>query len=315
MLRSLILICCTLATLSATERRTIQFRLGTSLREFFAFKFQAACQNKPEAIYQKPFLKQSAIDKKFIQLLNEKFSLSESQLEKIKQIPAKYIWNPHNWNSYVWDHSKSYSDYHMLISEIAQKIIPQALEELQLKPLNCLPVIHYRLSDVPFCRNMAHHLQYYAFYDAALNRLQRQGVDVSKILILYSFRHITFNHGLSNKKFEDVNREYLNDFIKYLHSRGHEVIVQSNSTLEDFATMVFAPGLIGSESAFSLFAGLANKGCYISPPLGKEIGDHHKTVTNCPFILPMKPLLHCQVSNYYNLKDVFEKLRINPCSS
>ncbi|MCP5509360.1 MAG: hypothetical protein H7A39_02990 [Chlamydiales bacterium] len=290
------------------------FRLGSSILDFYKCKLTAAYDHKPSPTYNRKFAKQTELDTQFMRLLNERFSISKDQIKRLHSVPRNYLFQLGAWNPCKWNNQTAYSTYIDILRETGQAMIPQALEELNLKPKIDMPVIHYRLSDVPFCRQMSHHLQYYAFYDRALDNLKKQGMDVSKVLIIYTFKNGYYKElKISHDKFIDINKKYLNDFIEYLNGKGHQVTVQSKSVLEDFATMVFAPALIGSESVFSLFAGLANKEIFISPLIGEEHRNRFGPSHNCPaFMLPIQPLLHSKVINYYDCEDVFAKLRETP---
>ncbi|MCP5509359.1 MAG: hypothetical protein H7A39_02985 [Chlamydiales bacterium] len=322
MIRVLVL-CALLLSAAHVEARNAQprysfpdydFRLGTSILEFFCGQLKAAYENKPLPVYTRKYPKQTPLDTKFLNLLNRKFSISEHQVKRLRTISNKSQWLGWDWNPWFWPNKVEYCTYIDIIREISQKIIPETLEELNLKPKIDVPVIHYRLSDVPFCRSLSHHLQYYAYYEMALDKLKAEGIDVSEIVVLYTFKNgYHKNLNISRDQFIEINKEYLNDFIGHLNSKGYKVTVQSKSVLEDFATMVFAPAVIGSESMFCLFSGLANKHPIIFPLLGKEHQNHYGPTHNIPaFISPIQPLLHCNVKNYYDYKDVFAKLRQQP---
>ena len=170
-----------------------------------------------------------------------------------------------------------------------------------------IPVIHYRLSDVPFCRHSLHHLQYYAFYDYALKCLKQRGVNVSDVLVLTSFSH---KLGQKNNPGTKLCRLYFDDFCFYLSQKGHKVHTQSKSVLEDYATMALAPALISSTGVYSLCAGLANPTNFICGFTGAETKKQPYTkLYKSWFMLPIKPLLHRTVKNYSNTSDVFQKLR------
>ena len=308
-----ICLCCLILNNASAVEPKIQFRLGTSLIELFNVKLRAAYENKPLKTYNKVFAKQNTLDTEFIRLVDEKFTITKDQINRLKQISRKSLWSANNWHPYCWQRQVEYEIFMGIVREISHSVIPSALEELGLKREISMPVIHYRLSDVPFCRSTTHHLQYYAFYDIALEKLKNQGIDVSEILLLYTFHH-GFYRGLKvpYPKFLNANEQYLNDFVQYLEDKGHKVNIQSNSTLDDFATMVFAPALIGSESIFCIFSGLANKQLFISPSIGKEYGNRFRTLNISSFMLPFEPLLHSSVKNYYHSADVFAKLRQKP---
>lgn len=217
--------------------------------------------------------------------------------------------NPNRWRNL-----DEYRSFMEVVSGLSQQLFPQIIDRMGYEVIPERVTIHYRLADVPFCRNMGHHIQYYAYYKWAISKLESLGYDCSKVNIITSIHH------RSSKKRKALNLYYLYDFITFLKTLGVESEVYSSSIMNDFLRMTAAPALICSDSEFSFGAGLSNVGHVIFPRVFSERPgmdgifprmDVHfygpKTM-----LAPMLPVYHSAVQNYENLNEIFSILRDEP---
>lgn len=213
----------------------------------------------------------------------------------------KWVHQPIEWE----DNQDAYVTYHALVRSVGQRIVRNALEKIGYKKEVSYPVIHYRLGDVPFVRNMGHHINKYAYFLWALEKAGVSDWEDKTVLIVSSNKH----H--ANTLLKTASDYYLQDFLSFLQEHGYNPIVQSESVLEDFATMVYAPILISSGSSYSFMAGMATTGTFLSSSVGREDKIDHSfiTNTNCEWMCPFSPVLHGDVVNYFDLNVVFKQLR------
>lgn len=261
-----------------------------------------------------------SLERKFLEKVYEKFSLTRIEKKQLFQIPKQCFlfvgsWNFVNWPLHL---KKHYKDYFSIVSSVFSRVIPAVLSELHIHSNETNPVIHYRLSDVPFCRCNRHHLQYYKFYTAALDKIQEKGIDVSHLTVITNHKHYPSKKVIREDIIHQANKSYLNDFISFLEEKGHKVTVKSGSVLQDFADMVKAPALISASSIFSFNAGLARSDGFISPLLGEEnVGRRGKNnflldgKAPLPNMLEILPLFHSDAKDYYDTPKIFKKLRQN----
>lgn len=243
------------------------------------------------------------------------FLLNQSQFRQLHQIPKEAILqfsgpNRSTEGSYTYGpwkpkYRKYYHEYMQIISEVSKKLVPILLIDLGYKQTNTKPVIHYRLSDVPPCRHGCHHLPYYQFWDIPLKKIKNQGIDVSELLILTTFKH--------KNKYGGLSEFYLKDFQDYLHLQRYKTTVHKGEVLEDFALMVQAPGFVSSCRVFSFVAGLSNPKKFICSFTGEEFTEKKNSYTpiDLPpdsFMISLRPLLHSDL-NYSDTEMVFKELR------
>lgn len=214
--------------------------------------------------------------------------------------PKRSHWNPSHWKRFVNLH---YLDYHKVVASVSQRIIKNALSEIGFERNIEHPVIHYRLSDVPFCRSKGHHLYKYSFYLWALEKLSFSDEGNKTVIIVSSNSH------KSNSDKKVAAEKYLKAFIQFLNENGYNTIIQSGTIIEDFATMVFSPALISSSSAFSFHAGLANDRIFLSALMGHEYKGRFFTVDNCEWMCPDLPVLHKDVEDYFDTEAVIKLLK------
>jgi len=239
--------------------------------------------------------------KKLYNYLPLQCSLSQEEIALAQALPSwiwnlKYPYDPSHWKEEKEPH---YHNYHKLVHSVAPRILKKALEDAVFKTNVNHPVIHYRLGDVPFCRNSVHHLNRYSFFLWALEK----NTEDNTVIIVTSNKH------RSKPKMKQASLSYLQDFIHFLKENGYHPIIQSKSIVEDFATMVFAPVLISGGSTYSFMAGMANNQTFVSSLIGQEKGQFFDTIENCDWMYPHLPILHRDIASYYDMETVFEKLR------
>lgn len=238
---------------------TVNSQMGTHLLNCWKQKFEGRSYPQKTTTNDDPY-------QEFIELLfayKFDFLNDNPELAQLNIPDRSYV----TYLVQEWDSIENFCLYFRTISELSQELYPQLLKEVGLKEIPDNVVIHYRLSDVPFCRNRAHHLQFYSYYLEGLEEIKKANIDCSEIEVVTSFKH-----GQSlGKSPQDLNQIYLKDFVNFLEENGYKVKVSTEGTiLEDFAKIVLAPAVITSSSCYSFIAGLANKNFAFFPQLVSE---------------------------------------------
>lgn len=279
--------------------------IGTHLMRYFIVGLKYSKENTPLPTLTYEKVKNNPEISLFYRKLPRFLKLNKEETHILNRLP-KSTWSLRiTWNPIFFANigEKAYLDYHKLVRSVSQRTVPKALTDMGYKIEVEHPVIHYRLGDVPFCRHKGHHLNKYAYYLWALEKISNSGIDTSTVIIITSNKH------KSDEKMKETSDLYLADFIDFLNEKGYNTIIQSESILYDFATMVFAPAVIGGSSSFSFAAGLSCKGPFLFYKLGTEENGSYFAFDNCSWMYPSNPILHCEIKNYYNTEDVFKKLR------
>lgn len=163
------------------------------------------------------------------------------------------------------------------------------------------PVVHFRCSDSPFNKHNEYHIPKASSVTWMAQQIKKRGYNKITMLSCNSHRSLDQN---SCQKYSEYYAQIFSD-------AGIEVQTQCNSILFDFALMVHSPVLVAlNASSFSFMAGVAkDPNNFISCNMGKEIKGKYYLQTNADWVLdPAEPLLHSQVKDYNNTKDVIAKL-------
>ena len=180
-----------------------------------------------------------------------------------------------------WEPFRCGADY----VAIWEALGPSAKEVLDrtLRKVNCVrsqkyPVIHFRCSDCPFVLNEVYHFPYYDYYEWAIDKLRSRNVDCSEVLILASHQHRSAS---ANRQ---SCRKYVRGLSEFLNEMGIQTRSQCGTTLEDFSTMFYAPGLIGGASSYSFSAGVGkiSEGTFCCPRFGLEEKGNFYSLVYCP---------------------------------
>lgn len=172
-------------------------------------------------------------------------------------------------------------------------------------PIDC-PIIHFRCADVPFVKHHQYHFVKYEFYRKALEEVTvKTGVQYNKVKILYSPGH------LSKKEYDDACDIYSQSLKKYLENLNYEVEIYSNTDIEDFANMFYAPATIAAVSSYSFMSGFFGNGLYITSEHHQE--DDEKAGcsqgTCGEWMLEGYLLKHKMVDDYTDTNNVISLLR------
>ena len=193
------------------------------------------------------------------------------------------------WDDWTCD-NKDTVDLWKAMSPYISKMLDEALEKSGLKIDEKNPVIHFRCSDVPFNRHPEYHLQKYEFFKKALGDYK------GDIDLINCSTHLS----------SDRDQEMCKTYIEYLQKElGTNINVQCGTILEDFAKMFYAPICISSGSSMSFFAGYFGKGTFYTGGNFKE-GEEGSECLICD--LGKFELLHSDVNDYYDMKEVHDKL-------
>jgi len=241
----------------------------------------------------------------FYNHLPKKIDLTSQEREILSNIP-KRIWNlkitycPVFYESTDKEH---YLNYHRVLRTVSNRVIQTTLRECGYELKVQYPLIHYRLGDVPFCRNRAHHMNKYSYYLWALEKIASQGIDTNTVVVISSNQH------RSNNKMQEACGMYLDDFVSFLNEQGYSTIIQSESILHDFASFVFAPAVISGSSCYSFMAGMASDGIFLSSKLGAESNRSYISFGGCEWMYENDPIFHYEIKDYYKIDEVIKKLR------
>jgi len=170
-------------------------------------------------------------------------------------------------------------------------------------PVDC-PIIHFRCSDVPFGRQNQYHFAKYDFYKKALDDIkQKTGLQYNKVKILYSNGH------LSTQEYGNACDKYCSSLKKYLEDLNYDVEVYSNTDIEDFANMFYAPATIGTVSSYSFMSGFFGNGIYITNE--HIIEEEVKSECNLckEWMYESYKLKHNSVFDYMDTENVISLLR------
>lgn len=203
------------------------------------------------------------------------------------------------WQLYNNDGSlrENYTAYWQAVRPTMQKfytdyITPVAIDE---------PVVHFRCSDAPFVTHPMYHLTKATTVKWMAEQIKSRGYD--HIVILSCNKHNRVNNSSCDK--------YYNFYAQIFNAAGIKVKKQCHSIYQDFAIMVNAPLLVAlNQSSYSFMAGIAkDPHNFISCNLGREHKGKYLLHTQADWIQSQDaPLLHSQVKDYYNTKEVIAQL-------
>jgi len=190
-----------------------------------------------------------------------------------------------------------------IMKPVANGILKEALKKAKLDRTIDAPVIHYRCSDVPMERNPYYHFQKYEYFKKALSTIkQKLGTMTNKVYICYCNTHIASENN------QRVCDEYSKNLVSYLQSLGYTVMTKCDKIDEDFATLFYAPAVIGTGGSFSFMAGFFSDGLFYSS-MYDETKDRELKDSN-GWLLNGYTLKHSEVSDYYDTKTVINSLHL-----
>ena len=184
--------------------------------------------------------------------------------------------------------------------EFVHASLGNALERAQLAKRITCPVVHFRCSDVPFSRHPGYHLPKKSFYEWCLRDLG----DVTEVIILADHTHNVRNP----EPVASASTQYANFIKDVFAARGVRARIASESAEQDFATLFYAPAVIGTGSSFSFMAGYTSGRYYSSQCVESEGEVRHAAL---PWIYDKLPLLHMEVKDYFDPATVIGQLTDN----
>lgn len=168
-----------------------------------------------------------------------------------------------------------------------------------------VPVVHFRCSDSPFNKHRQYHMTKASTIKWMAETIKERGY--KDIILLCCNQHFSQDRDSCSK--------YIRFYSKIFNNAGINVTAQCNSILHDFAMMVYTPLLVSlNTSSLSFIAGVAkDPQDYISCNMGLEKPNGEYILqTQADWILSYdKPLLHRNVVDYNNTRDVIKKLSKN----
>lgn len=221
--------------------------------------------------------------------------LSESNITIDRLLQDRYS------NELTWRINDSIDEkMHTIMKPLIHSIIDNALTKSDKKINVDTPIIHFRCSDTPFIRYDEYRLQKHCFFTKALEYIQNIKQTEYKNIIILSF----INH-YSNKDQASACSNYVDSLIKYLENK-YCVKIQSKTSLEDFATIFYAPASISTSGSFSFMSGFFGKGVFVSTTQGERCFDCSDQ------IFKGYNLDHKEAIDYYDTDRIIEQLKICP---
>lgn len=233
---------------------------------------------------------------------------------KLKKFYKKLAWEPKqtliDYNSDVdttwqlYDHSgvakTNYLEYWQAVRPAMRDFYSQTIAPINV----AAPVVHFRCSDSPCNRYPLYHLTKASTVEWMADIVKQRGYN--KVILLFCNKHRRFKN----------NR--CGDFVKFyeqiFNKAGIRVERQCHDVYQDFALMFYTPLLISlNQSNYSFMAGIAkDPNNYITSNLGREFDGKYLPHDRADWIMDSRmPLLHKEIANYQDVKEVLSKLRDN----
>lgn len=188
------------------------------------------------------------------------------------------------------------------VAPVLRPAIDSALRKTNVKTDVIDICIHLRCSDVPFLKHRLYHIQSARYYEWALQHINASVNEHITILASHKWR--------ADPKNETMCEMWTRDLKTYLEHKGFVVTIQSESSLQDYATLFWSKKSIGSCSSFCFTASIG-KASFVMPLLGKE--DVWNGTYERPTVIPQwmytEPgILHSSVKDYYNRDEMIVHL-------
>jgi len=198
-------------------------------------------------------------------------------------------------------------DMHTIMKPLMQQILNDAFIKSGYDKVVDFPVIHFRCADTPFVLNPDYALQKHCFFKKALEDIQIRLQQHFQTVIVLSY----VNHR-SNPEQADACAKYAGFLTKYLEELAYDVNVRSESSIEDFATIFYAPASISTSSSFSFMAGFFGMGIYISTTNGFTDGRKERCMDCGDWVYKGYNLHHHDVPDYLDTDAVLVSLQTCP---
>jgi hypothetical protein len=205
-------------------------------------------------------------------------------------------------NSFWVVENERIESFWLILKPHIQSILDGILKKNNLYIQTKFPVIHFRCSDVPFIKNIHYHLVRYSFYKNSLNYIKTR-LFFDDTVILQSCNQ----HRACDKKKKSCSI-YLDSLKKYLEDLGYKILIECNHEFHDFAKLFYAPAVISNGSSFAFMSGFFGFGIFISEGHFTE----KEPIIYCydcgSWLKHGYSILHKDVKNYHDEKDVIQKL-------
>ena len=168
-------------------------------------------------------------------------------------------------------------------------------------------VIHFRCSDVPFCRHESYHLIKYSWYrEAIIVALEHYQIENIQILSCVSHNVNDYNYLCKDLAY-DLGKFILDEF-------GIPFQISCGTIEEDMGMMYKSKVLITGISSFSFFAGLASNNLFIIPTMDKEddiqpLLPPEKSCRDNMIVIKKAFIRHRDIDDYSNFDSLVAQLR------
>ena len=203
----------------------------------------------------------------------------------------------------AWDVlTKEREFFWTIMKPLANRILKEALEKAGLNRVVDASVIHYRCSDVPMDRHDYYHFQKYEYFKKILAKIREQtGSTEKKVYICYCNTHN------NDEKKQRTCDYYSSSLVSYLENLGYTAIVKCGKLDEDFATIFYAPAVIGTGGSFSFMAGFLSDGIFYSSMYDEQKDRELKDSEG--WLFNGYTLKHAEVADYYDTQTVIKSLQ------
>jgi hypothetical protein len=239
--------------------------------------------------------------------LNISFETTKPLYFKLKKsgITLERLQQPHYGDEFTWRINDSLDEQmHTIMKPFMHKILDDALVQSDNVKTVGMPVIHFRCADTPFVRNPDYALQKHCFFQKALDDIQIKLQQEFKEVIILSY----INHRADENQ-ANACTKYVSFLKKYLEDLQYHVDIQSESSLEDFAAIFYAPASISTSSSFSFMAGFFGKGIFISTTNGFFDGNQERCLDCGSWVYKGYNLKHTDVEDYLDTDEVLKMLQ------
>ncbi len=185
-------------------------------------------------------------------------------------------------------------DFWNILKPTIHEILDDCLTKSNLKKNIDSPIIHFRCADAPFIRFFMYTFQKYQFFKEALEQ-----IDTKKVYLMSNSTH------LSKNEEQEACKNYTLGIKEYIKNLGYECVIYSNTNVEDFADLFYAPYVISTGGSYSFMSGFFGKGKFISTDhCMKEDNVYNTCNINDNSFIKGYNIKHGDIESYYEIDDV-----------
>ena len=251
---------------------------------------------------QKDFIFDNSSNSLLFKYLPSKIKFNKEiylQFKKIKEINIQNL--KKTGKTGTWYCSQQWIiDFWNILKPTIHDILDDCLRKSNLYRKIEYPIIHFRCADTPFLRHFMYTFQKYQFFKEALKKIENEN---KKVYMLSNNTHI------SNNKEQESCKEYSLGIKEYIEELGYECEIYSNTNIEDFADLFYAPYVISTGGSYSFMSGFFGNGFFISTDhCMKEDNVYGKCNINDDNFIKGYNIRHSDIESYYEIDNVKDHL-------